>query len=144
MQNIKFSADIRSTRLPFVSITEGTFKGLNFLVYTGCTESILFAKAAEKFENELRTKGEYGSVCGLDATTHKTIVVFGDMIFGGKQTTVTFNLFDEDNSLEEFEQRLGFPMHGILGTDFMLASGWIVDIIHQCIIVVSDEQSLVA
>lgn len=98
MQNIKFIADIRTTGLPFVSITEGTYKGLNFLVDTGSTHSLLYANSVEQYGNELQTEGKYGNVCGLDGKEHKTLRVFGDMIFGGVKSTVYFNLVEDCTS----------------------------------------------
>ena len=138
MKTIDFLFDLKKISLPFVSVTEGVFKGLCFLVDTGCTESVMFSFVAKHFENDLKTDGENGSMFGVEGKPVETLKVFGDMSFGGSLTTVHFHLLDDSTASQRIQDDYGFQMHGILGMDFMLASNWIVDIVNRRIII--DEQ----
>lgn len=138
MKTIDFLFDLKKIGLPFISVTEGVFKGLCFLVDTGCTESVMFSFVAKHFENDLRTDGEYSTMCGMEGRPVETLKVFGDISFGGSLTTVHFHLLNDSTVSKRVEEDFGFQMHGILGMDFMLANNWIVDIVNRRIII--DEQ----
>ena len=135
MKEISFTIDIKKSKLPFITITEGDFKGFNFLVDTGCTQSVIFSFAIVNHLNFIKTNGKYGAIVGLNGCSKETLKIKARMVFAGIEINVPFDLLDDSLSSSSVEKSIGICMHGIIGNDFMISNGWIIDLANQKIII---------
>ncbi len=127
MDKIRFYADVTKTELPFIRIEEGAFEGMILLVDTGSNDNILFGhfynQAKEKFQPMEGSRDTYG----IEGTIRQRNMVSGIVSFCGTEYEMQFTVQENDDCAIMLSKEMGFPVFGILGTNFMAEHGWIID-----------------
>lgn len=126
---------VEGSSLLIIEITEGTFKGLRFLLDTGSSNSVVWAEAVEDYGEDMYVYEEecYGSLSGCDGNSVNTIIVHAKMVLAGEVSDVRLNYVQGSPMYEIMLNAHGFPIAGILGMDVIVARHWIIDIANHCI-----------
>lgn len=137
MTRINFIKDIKETSLPFVAITEGEFAGMNFLVDTGSTCSVIFLyKSSVPYVKKMKLIRDHSvPMQGLSGASLETDCLVAEMDFGNGEDYYIFNCVSNKytDAAERMEKEKGFPVHGIIGMDVMKRFGWVIDPVGQCV-----------
>jgi len=131
MNSIKFCADIRKTSLPFVTVSEGTFKDFCFLLDTGSNENILFKPTYQYVKSQMYLTNLQSSVSGIGGGESSVPIAQASISFCGVEHKTSFLLLDANDTVKGIASGLGVQMAGIIGIKFMLAHRWIIDIVAQ-------------
>lgn len=131
MDNIKFSADINKTLLPFVTVTEGTFKGCCFLLDTGSNKNILFSPTYERVKAQMVVTNERNALSGIEGKTSIASTYQANISFCGVEHKAAFLLVETNYTIKSMEKHFGFSIAGIIGITFMFAHRWIIDFVAQ-------------
>lgn len=131
MSSIKFSADINETGLPFITVTEGVFKGLCFLLDTGSDENILFKSECKCVKKDLTITNKHSSLMGIEGKENIVSIVRANISFCGIEHHTSFLLVDAPDTVNSMVDKIGLTMAGIIGINFMLANRWVIDLVAQ-------------
>ena len=112
-------------KLPLIPV-EVKGNSLCFLLDTGATHNILDSKVASYFEEIITPVGE-GNLISLAGITEAAKRVNLPFTFEGKEYDTIFTVFDTTNSFEQVEKESGIPIHGLLGTEFLLEHEWTIN-----------------
>jgi len=135
MSNIKFSADINETGFPFITVTEGTFKGLCFLLDTGSENNILFKSAYKCVKKGMTLTNKQSTLMGIEGKENIVSIARANISFCGIEHHTSFLLVDAPDTVKGMFDKKGLTMAGIIGIDFMLAHRWVIDIAAQEVII---------
>ena len=135
MSTIKFCADIKKTRLPFIKVEEGIFKGACFLLDSGCTESILFVSAYDVFKCHVQLSNQKRSILGISGNKDSARMAKSQIHFCNVDYDINFLLVDSQEIVVNMTEELGFPFCGIIGNDFMVPNRWMLDLFAQEVVI---------
>lgn len=132
---IPFFADATDYGMPFIRISEGLMKGVIMMVDTGSNSNVLFGKGYEMLKDCFDAVEGHDSLFGIDGKAVDTDLVEGTFMFCGKPYKMLFNVRKDDTMLEQLFEQLGFPVCGIIGTNFMVEHNWTIDFGKQEIVI---------
>lgn len=128
--------------LPFILITEGPYAGVVLLIDTGSSENVMFGHTYNQIKDELKPLEERGSVYGMEGTLAKVNCTEWKLTLCGKLYEMRF-LVKEDNKdtvSPQIADDLGFPVAGIIGSQFMAEHGWMIDYAHHKIVILQKNE----
>lgn len=132
MGTIRFFADALKVGLPFIEIKdEGENDGPIWLVDTGSNDNILFGYIYRQVKDKMiLVEGEYG-LYGIDGKKTEMIKVKTTLTICGKDCDISFLVREDDEAAKRLSEDMGFPVFGIIGTNFMAEHNWVVDFAKQ-------------
>lgn len=130
MKTIKFAADIKKTEFPFVTVTDGAFSGLSFMLDTGSNNNVLFDEGYRRVKDHLKMTGMWTDLGGLGGT-RRVPVAEGHIVFAGQDHRVHFVLGGKCDIATAMQRQTGLVFAGIMGTKFMIANRWTIDLTAQ-------------
>lgn len=131
MGKIKFYKDVTKYGLPFILIKEGKFKGVIMLIDTGSNDNIIWGYAYEQLKDRFAPVEGNSSLYGLEGKVTEVKKVSCTMSFCGKEHDMVFLLGEDDGCAVRLAKDMGFPMAGIIGTNFMAEHNWTIDYAKQ-------------
>lgn len=130
---IPFCADVKQLHLPFIHIGIDKERSVTMLVDTGSENNRIFDYLYNQ-ESELFTKtGEEVNLQGV-AGSKISYFVSGSLYVKGEECPTTFSIIEGEAGMA-LSETVGFPVAGLIGTEFMLEHGWIVDFSRQAILI---------
>lgn len=117
---------LEKTGLPLI-ITSRKLKNLCFLIDTGSTHNVLFTYVYEHFKDEFRLLDGKQNIMGIEGHYEETPTIEATFNFEGTDYTSTFSVFDATDAIAQVQEETGVQIHGILGTQFLMANNWIID-----------------
>ena len=140
MKTIQFIKPIDEIDLPFVKVTNGNFKGMIFLVDTGCNNSIIFTDSLEKYGQYLQMEpNEEEYLYGIDSIEHSVPVVMAKINIMGRKHESKFLLSDQSETVKIVASHVGLEAHGILGVNFFRLYGWVIDFNNEQIYMMEEK-----
>lgn len=139
---IHFFAEVAKTGMPLVRITEGKLKGAIMIIDTGATSNVLFGKAYNELRNFFHPIEGTITIFGIEGKMVDAKLVEGDVEIGGKMHPMVFSINDSGNAFEKLYEDFGFPVSGIIGSQFMVEHNWMIDFGKQEIIIPKGDISL--
>lgn len=132
MGKIKFYADVSKVGLPFIEIKdEGEDAGSIWLVDTGSNDNVLFGYIYRQVKDKMiPVEGDYG-LYGIDGKKTEMIKVKTTLTICGKDCDISFLVREDDEAAKRLSEDMGFPVFGIIGTNFMAEHNWVVDFAKQ-------------
>ncbi len=139
---IPFYTDVNDAGLIFIRVAEGDFEGVVFMLDTGSDSNVLFGYAHDQLSDLLTELDESGNVLlGIEGDLQRVSAVSGTLRFLGRDYGMKFLVSSDDYSGQQVSRAMGFPMAGIIGTKFMAAHGWVLDLRRQQVIVAQADES---
>jgi len=125
--NLSFplSHGLVKTGLPLIVI-EINQQNLCFLLDTGSNKNLIDQRVYEFFKEQFETVGN-SSIFGLDGNKADTPIIKLDFIFESISFSTKFSVFDLEKSFGTIEKETDIQIHGILGNEFFIENGWILD-----------------
>ena len=127
MCKIRFYADVTKVELPFIRIEEGLLKGMILLVDTGSNNNILFGYVYNKIKDRLQPVEGIQELYGIDGKVTQLNIAKGIVSFCGVEYEMHFLIREDDEAATALSKDMGFPVCGIIGTNFMAEHDWIID-----------------
>ena len=137
-----FTWSLQMAYLPMVvSSEEKKPENICFLIDTGSTNNTIFTYAydglkeelGDEFEKVFRPTGETRSSFGLDGEMKEELpIVEATFSFQGEDATSEdytskFVLLDATEAMKQVFEETKVQVHGILGVNFLLQHGWVID-----------------
>lgn len=119
------SYGLNNTGLPLIVI-EINQHNLCFLLDTGSNKNLIDQRVYEFFKEHFETVGN-SSIFGLDGNKSDTPIVRLDFIFESISYSTKFSVFELEKSFGAIEKESDIQIHGILGNEFFIENGWIID-----------------
>ena len=127
MCKIRFYADVTEIQMPVIRIEEGLFKGMILVVDTGSNNNILFGYVYNQIKDKLQPVEGIQELYGIDGKVTLMNIAKGIVSFGGIEYEMHFLIREDDEAAMALSRDLGFPICGIIGTNFMAEHDWIID-----------------
>lgn len=121
----KISYGLQKTGLPLIAV-EINQQNLCFLLDTGSNKNLIDKRVFDYFKEHLETVGN-SSIFGLDGNKTDSPIIKLDFNFEGNSYSTKFNVFDSEKAFEAIEKETDIQIHGILGNEFFIENGWILD-----------------
>ena len=99
---------------------------LNFIVDSGCEMSLL-SKSATKQISIDRFKNVTHEIYGCEGKPQDVELCHLKFSIGNVMVDDVFGLCDMESSFKLFEHKTGIPLHGIIGTSFLIPHKSIID-----------------
>lgn len=99
---------------------------LHFILDTGSTNSILDDRVIILLEDHISYDGKY-ELQGIEGNAIQSLQGVLSFVFCGKSYQQTFCFMSLQKPFEAIKRDSGIEVHGILGTDFLMANKWIID-----------------
>lgn len=99
---------------------------LNFIVDSGCEMSLL-SKSATKQISIDRFKNVSHEIYGCEGKPQNVELCHLKFSIGNVMVDDVFGLCDMESSFKLFEHKTGIPLHGIIGTSFLIPHKSIID-----------------
>lgn len=128
MQNeLKFglSYGLKKTGLPLIAV-EINQQNLCFLLDTGSNKNLIDQRVYEFFKEQVETVGS-SSIFGLDGNKIETPIIKLSFNFENSSYSTKFSVFELEKSFEAIEKESDIQIHGILGNEFFIENGWVID-----------------
>ena len=119
------SYGLNNTGLPLIVI-EINQHNLCFLLDTGSNKNLIDQRVYEFFKEHFETVGN-SIIFGLDGNKSDTPIVKLDFIFESNSYSTKFSVFELEKSFGAIEEETEIQIHGILGNEFFIENGWIID-----------------
>ncbi len=116
---------LKLTHLPIIEV-EVLNRHLSFIIDTGSTNSLLDAGIASSLEEVMHYTGKH-KLQGIEGNAILSSQGSLPLTFCGKEYQQTFCIMPLQAPFEAIKNDTGIEVHGILGTDFLLANKWVVD-----------------
>lgn len=130
--NFSLNYGLNKTKLPIIPVEiEG--KHLCFIIDTGSTCSLIDNNVKEYFKGIITPVGNH-NINGIDGIKHKVDVITLPFSFGGQSYTPKFCVKPLLEAFRDIETESGIQVHGLLGTNFLMESKWIIDFEKYCVI----------
>lgn len=142
MKTMRFYTDATKAGLPFVQMQVDESKGIIMLIDTGSNNNIIFGYAYEQLKDRLKDAEEKSYLYGIDGNKSALNIVKGQFSICGKESEMFFLLREDDEAGNMLSQEMGFPIAGIIGTNFMIEHGWKIDFARQEIIIPDADVSV--
>ncbi|MFT3752109.1 MAG: retroviral-like aspartic protease [Paludibacter sp.] len=119
------SYSLQKTNLPLIAVDiNGNY--LCFLLDTGSNKNLIDQRVYEYFKEHFETVGN-NSIFGLDGYKTETPVIKLSFNFENYSYSTKFSVFELEKSFEAIEKESDIQIHGILGNEFFIENGWIID-----------------
>lgn len=135
MRTIKFCTDINTTRLPFIKVEDGIFKGASFLLDSGSTESVLFLSAYRNYKDHIQLSNYQTNILGITGNKENVRIARSQICFCNVVYDINFLLVNSQDIVVRMTKKLGFPFCGIIGNDFMVPNRWMLDLSAQEVVI---------
>lgn len=118
---------LQKTGLPLI-LTSGKLKNICFLIDTGSTHNVLFDFVYEHFKNEFKQLNNTRMTMGIEGHYKETTIIEATFNFDGNDYTSTFSVLDASDAIAQVQDETGIQIHGVLGIEFLIQNGWIIDL----------------
>lgn len=122
---------LNSTRLPII-LVDVKGEHLCFILDTGSTCSLIDSSVVEYFMDIVEPIGDY-CFSGIEGTKHKVDMITLPFNFEGQIYKPKFCVKPLLDTFKCIEDESGIQVQGLLGTDFLLETKWIIDFNECCI-----------
>lgn len=119
------SYGLNKTNLPLI-VAEINQHNLCFLLDTGSNKNLIDQRVFEYFKEHFETVGN-NNILGLDGNKTETPVIKLSFNFENFSYSTKFSVFDLEKSFGAIEKESEIQIHGILGNEFFIENGWIID-----------------
>lgn len=116
---------LKKTGLPLI-VAEIYKQNLCFLLDTGSNKNLIDQRVYEYFKEHLESVGS-NSILGLDGNKAETPIIKLSFNFEKSSYSTKFSVFDLEKSFGAIEKESDIQIHGILGNEFFIENGWIID-----------------
>ncbi|MEA4981544.1 MAG: hypothetical protein VB066_02395 [Paludibacter sp.] len=119
------SHGLKKVGLPLI-VTEINQHNLCFLLDTGSNKNLIDQRVFEFFKDHFEPVGN-NSILGIDGNKSDVPIVKVNFIFNCISYSTVFSVFDLEKSFGTIEKETDIQIHGILGNEFFIENGWILD-----------------
>lgn len=119
------SYGLNKTGLPLIVI-EINQHNLCFLLDTGSNKNLIDQRVYEYFKEHSETVGN-SSIFGLDGNKTETPIIKLSFNFENSPYSTKFSVFELEKSFGAIEKESDIQIHGILGNEFFIENGWVID-----------------
>ena len=134
-RKIRFLADATKVGMPFIRIEEGDFEGIVMLIDTGSNDNLIFGYAYHQLEDLMKPVDGQRKSYGIDGNIITANLVSGIIPFCSKRYEMNFLVREDNEAAMLLSKDMGFPVAGIIGTNFLAEHGWVIDFGKQEIII---------
>ena len=142
MKKIRYYADVTRTGLPFIQIPMDESKGIIMMIDTGANSNVMFSYAYAQLKDVLKEEDEKSSLYGLDGKPNLVNFSSGEFSICGKTYNIRFLIQRDDEAGLRLSEDMGFPVCGMIGSIFLAEHGWMLDYVHQEILIPDVEVSV--
>lgn len=116
---------LKQVHLPIIEV-EVQNMHLHFILDTGSTNSLLDERVIVTLKDQISFAGKY-ELQGIEGNAIQSSQ--GTLSFGlcGKTYQQNFCFMPLEKPFEAIKRDSGIEVHGILGTDFLIANQWVID-----------------
>jgi len=123
--NTSINYGLQQSGLPLI-VAEINQHNLCFLLDTGSNKNLIDQRVYEYFKEHLESIGN-SSIFGLDGNKTETPVIKLSFSFENYSYSTKFSVFELEKSFGAIEQESDIQIHGILGNEFFIENGWVID-----------------
>lgn len=134
-RKIRFFADATETGVPFIRIEEGDFEGIVMLLDTGSNDNVMFGYAYHQLKGLMKPVEGQRNVYGIDGKIKTVNIVSGIIPFCGRKYEMNFLVREDNEAAMLISKDMGFPVSGIIGTNFLVEHGWMLDFGKQEVVI---------
>lgn len=124
-QSFALNYGLLKTGLPLVIVKVFNLE-LCFLLDTGSNRNIIDERVYNHFKDKLNIVGENEEVSTLQSLS-KGFELEIPFLFEGSDYNETFICTGRIDGFDLIEEESGIQIHGILGSNFLLKYGWVID-----------------
>ena len=124
-ENITIKGVLNDVHLPIIEV-EVQNMHLHFILDTGSTNCILDERVIIPLEDHINYAGKY-ELQGIEGNAIPSLQGILSFVCCGKVYQQTFCFMSLKKPFEAIKRDSGIEVHGILGTDFLMANKWIID-----------------
>lgn len=125
IENITIKGVLNDVHLPIIEVKVQNMH-LHFILDTGSTNSILDKRVIIPLEDHISYVGKY-ELQGIEGNAIQSLQGVLSFVCCGKAYQQTFCFMSLQKPFEVIKRDSGIEVHGILGTDFLMANKWIID-----------------
>ena len=135
MGKIRFYEDATVTGFPTIKIGEGQLEGLVMMVDTGSNDNVIFGKVFNQWPDRFRLVEGKTPLYGIDGKVTNLCRAEATLSFCGHEHDMLFLVKQDDKAYHKLSEDLGFPIAGLIGTNFMAEHDWMIDYGKQEIVI---------
>ena len=140
-RQMRFYADTTRVEMPFVQIGVDDERSIIMLIDTGSNNNVMFDFAYQELKQMMKEEEGKSTLVGMGGESSPLNFVSGNFSICGKTYNMFFILQVDNEVGKRLSQEQGFPIAGIIGTNFMTEHGWIIDFGKQVIIIPNSDVS---
>lgn len=140
-RQMRFYADTTRVEMPFVQIGVDDERSIIMLIDTGSNNNVMFDFAYQELKQMMKEEEGKSTLVGMGGESSPLNFVSGNFSICGKTYNMLFILQVDNEVGKRLSQEQGFPIAGIIGTNFMTEHGWIIDFGKQVIIIPNSDVS---
>jgi len=118
---------LKTSGLPFVMIEVGEHQ-LVMLLDTGANCCLLSPKTCELLAGKVKSVKGMCQTMGLEGKMQEQSLVKLSFLLCGRRFNAHFQVLPDQNGLDKRDNGIPFEVNGILGCDFLLENGMIIDL----------------
>lgn len=122
---ITLSYGLNKTGLPLVVVAINQ-QNLCFLLDTGSNKNLIDQRVYEYFKEHFEVVGN-NSIFGLDGNKTETLIIKLSFNFENSSYSSKFSVIHLEKSFGAIERESDIQIHGILGNEFFIENGWVID-----------------
>ena len=122
---VRMKGILEQVYLPIIEVKVHNMH-LHFILDTGSTNSILDDRVIIPLEDQISYAGKY-ELQGIEGNAIQSLQGVLSFVFCDKAYQQTFCFMSLQKPFEAIKRDSGIEIHGILGTDFLMANKWIID-----------------
>lgn len=134
MKGIKFCTDIVKTQTPFIPIGIDDIHFVAMLIDTGSTDNLIFSNAYEEIKNMFSITNKQSFTFGIEGKETILNIVSADFYVCGVKQRMEFQIAN-DTTAKMLSKEVGLPVCGVIGSNYMLEHGWIIDYNQQAVLI---------
>ena len=138
-RKIRFFADATKVGMPFIRIEEGDFEGIVMLIDTGSNDNLIFGYAYHQLEDLMKPVDGQRKSYGIDGNIITANLVSGIIPFCSKRYEMNFLVREDNEAAMLLSKDMGFPVAGIIGTNFLAEHGWMIDFGKQEVVIPAED-----
>ena len=123
--NFTLKYGLSKAKFPLIPIAVQD-KHLCLLLDTGSNINILDTKVYEYFKDIIEHIGELHHF-GIEGNTEQNNTVKMPFSFEGCSFNPIFSVVNLDKAFSKIHEESGIPIHGLLGNQFFIQHGWVID-----------------